>query len=272
MTYTVVIGDLNDNAPAVAAGQLLTISENSNIGNSLGFVTASDMDTVGALQSWQIVSDSSAGGFSIDANTGELRATRSFNYESVSSYSVTVRVNDGAQWSATRSVAISVLNVNEAPTAIGESFSIRTDQIVSVSAPGLLANDNDVDGNNLFPVLITGPANGTVSVSANGQFIYSPNPGFFGFDTVQYMVSDGSLTSNLVTVTIEVQVATMGNTGGGGSSSSVPVVTAALETRTITKTTTTTANQLIRVHKMVASHRQPWDCQAWRLVKMCPVK
>ncbi len=257
VTYTVVIGDLNDNTPTVAAGQLLTIAENSAVGSSLGFVIATDVDTLGSLQSWQIVSDSSAGGFTIDANTGEISTTRSFNYESVSSYSLVVRVSDGIQWSSTRSVAISILNVNEAPTAIGESFSIRTDQIVSVSAPGLLANDDDVDGNSLFPVVVTGPANGTISLSTTGQFIYSPNPGFFGFDTVQYMVSDGSLTSNVVTITIEVQVATTGNTGGGGSGSSGSSGNGNTATIQTTRTMATIANQRIPAHKMEAIHRQP---------------
>ncbi len=220
VTYTIVIGDRNDNAPTVGAGQVLSIAENSIVGSSLGTVNASDVDSVGSLQSWQIVTDSSAGGFSINATTGEITTVNSFNFEAASSYTLVVRVNDGANWSANQTVTIHILDVNEAPVAAADSFTIRTDQIVSVSAAGLVGNDFDVDGDTLFPVLVTGAANGTVTIGVNGQLTYTPRPGFFGTDTFQYVASDGQLTSNVVTVTIEVQVAASGNTGSGGSGSS----------------------------------------------------
>ncbi len=174
VTYTIVIGDRNDSVPIIAANQVLTVAENSSIGTSLGVATVSDADTVGSLQSWQMVSDSSAGGFTINAATGEITTVNSFNFEQASTFTLTLRVHDGANWSANQTVTIHVLDVNEAPVAAADSFTIRTDQIVSVSAAGLVGNDFDVDGNSLFPVLVTGAANGTVTIGVNGQLTYTP--------------------------------------------------------------------------------------------------
>ncbi len=218
VTYTITIGDINDNAPIVAGGQQFTIAENSLVGTSLGMVSGSDADITSSLQAWQIVADSSLGGFSIDANTGELTATRSFNFEAQASYTLEIRVSDGTHWSANQLVTIQVLNVNEAPVAIGESYSIRTDQIVNVSAPGLLSNDFDIDGDTLFPIIMSGPANGTIVVGSNGQLIYQPRAAFFGTDSFQYVVSDGSLNSNVVTVSIDVIAVNPGNGGNNNDS------------------------------------------------------
>jgi hypothetical protein len=70
--------------------------------------------------------------------------------------------------------------------------------------PGLLANDFDFENDILRPILVTGPARGVLTMNADGSFTYDPVPGFFGTDTFVYRVSDGSLLSNTVTVTIQV--------------------------------------------------------------------
>ncbi len=225
----------------------------------MGTVNASDVDSVGSLQSWQIVTDSSAGGFSINATTGEITTVNSFNFEAASSYTLVVRVNDGANWSANQTVIIHVLDVNEAPVAAADSFTIRTDQIVSVSTTGLVGNDFDVDGDTLFPVLVTGAANGTVTIGVNGQLTYTPRPGFFGTDTFQYVASDGQLTGNVVTVTIEVQVAASGNTGVAAL---VRLDPTRITIRIIiqVKTPTRIKATVIRIHRI--HHRVPPTSQA----------
>jgi hypothetical protein len=73
-----------------------------------------------------------------------------------------------------------------------------------VSAPGLLQNDDDPDGDALTAVLDTGPANGTVTVNADGSFTYTPATDFSGTDSFTYVASDGSLESDPATVTVTV--------------------------------------------------------------------
>jgi VCBS repeat-containing protein len=74
----------------------------------------------------------------------------------------------------------------------------------AAAAPGVLANDTDVDANLLTAALVSGPAHGTLSLNADGTFSYTPATNFYGTDTFTYTASDGALTSNVATVTITV--------------------------------------------------------------------
>ncbi|MGO8658895.1 cadherin-like domain-containing protein, partial [Rhizobium ruizarguesonis] len=68
----------------------------------------------------------------------------------------------------------------------------------------VLANDMDADGNSLTPLLVAGPANGTLTLGAGGTFTYVPKANFFGADSFTYRVSDGIAVSNVATVTLTV--------------------------------------------------------------------
>jgi uncharacterized delta-60 repeat protein len=71
---------------------------------------------------------------------------------------------------------------------------------------GVLANDADPDGASIFSAqLVSGPANGTVALAADGSFRYVPNPNFAGNDSFTYRAVDaGGLASNVATATITV--------------------------------------------------------------------
>jgi VCBS repeat-containing protein len=68
----------------------------------------------------------------------------------------------------------------------------------------VLANDSDVDGDPLTAVLDGSPANGTLTLNADGSFTYTPNADFSGQDTFSYHASDGTADSNVAMVTITV--------------------------------------------------------------------
>ena len=94
--------------------------------------------------------------------------------------------------------------VNQAPVAAADSYSTNEDTALTIPANGVLANDSDPDGNPLTAVLVTGPANGTLSLNADGAFVYTPNANFNGSDSFVYRANDGSLNSADTTVTISV--------------------------------------------------------------------
>jgi hypothetical protein len=75
---------------------------------------------------------------------------------------------------------------------------------LSVVAPGVLANDTDADNNPLTAGPASDPANGSVSLNANGSFIYTPDTGFTGSDTFTYTVADNQGGSDTGLVTIAV--------------------------------------------------------------------
>jgi PKD repeat protein len=73
-----------------------------------------------------------------------------------------------------------------------------------VSAPGVLLNDIDVDGDPLIATKLTDPVHGTVTVfNADGSFDYTPNFGFVGTDSFMYQIDDGYCTD---TATVYITV------------------------------------------------------------------
>jgi len=91
---------------------------------------------------------------------------------------------------------------NRAPSASDDSYT--TTGTLTVSAPGVLENDSDPDGDALTASLVSGVSSGTLSFSSDGSFEYVPNSGFGGTDTFTYEVADGNGASDQATVTIDV--------------------------------------------------------------------
>ena len=93
---------------------------------------------------------------------------------------------------------------NRPPTAIADAYSVYEDGILTVPAPGVLANDVEPDGQPLSVVLVDGPLHGTLILQANGSFQYLPNVNYNGADQFTYQANDGELDSNPATVTLTV--------------------------------------------------------------------
>ncbi|ANC32197.1 Trehalose utilization [Isoptericola dokdonensis DS-3] len=93
---------------------------------------------------------------------------------------------------------------NAAPVGAADAYGTLEGEALTVEAPGLLANDTDLDGDDLTATGLTQPAGGTVALEEDGGFTYTPDDGFFGTDTFTYTASDGTATSAPTTVTITV--------------------------------------------------------------------
>jgi LysM repeat protein len=82
-------------------------------------------------------------------------------------------------------------------------YAVLTDATLDVSAAfGLLLNDYATLGG-LTALSFTQPAHGTVSVSSDGSFIYTPDSGYVGLDTFTYTAGAG-IESATATVTVDV--------------------------------------------------------------------
>jgi len=139
--------------------------------------------------------------------TVTLNSDGSFTYNAAAGYvgsdAFTYTANDGSLVSSPATVSLSV--TNRAPVAANNAYSTPRDQALTVSAAaGVLANDTDADSDPLTAVLVAGPANGTVTLNANGSFTYTPNAGFAGTDTFTYKANDKAADSGNATVTISV--------------------------------------------------------------------
>ncbi len=135
-------------------------------------------------------------------------ADGSFTYVPAPDYNgldgFTYTVSDGLAESAVATVTITVNPVNDAPIASDDLYSVNEDNPLAVSAPGVLANDSDVDGDPLTAVLVQAPAHGTLALAANGSFMYVPALNFNGLDSFVYKANDGLADSVNATVTIMV--------------------------------------------------------------------
>jgi len=99
---------------------------------------------------------------------------------------------------------MSVDNVLVSPLAAPAHYSINQNGTLTVPAPGILAGDTGVYGTNLAVTLVNGPANGTVSLGTNGDFIYTPSANYLGTDSFTYQLNDGGSNPASAVVTIVV--------------------------------------------------------------------
>lgn len=95
-------------------------------------------------------------------------------------------------------------NPLNSPVANNDAYTTTQGQALTITAPGVLGNDTSGSGNPLAAIKVSGPANGTLALSANGSLTYIPNAAFSGTDTFTYRATDGSSTSNLATVSLTV--------------------------------------------------------------------
>ena len=56
----------------------------------------------------------------------------------------------------------------------------------------------------MTPSVVSAPAHGTVVLNANGTFTYTPATGYSGTDTFTYEVNDGTVNSNVATITMNI--------------------------------------------------------------------
>ena len=118
---------------------------------------------------------------------------------------VTVRVTDPTGQFALRSFTVNVTLNIYTPVAVADSYVMAKGSTLTVTAPGVLANDTDGDLNPLTAVNYSAASTGMVSGNADGSFTYTPpTPAYFGQATFTYSANDGLHTSAPATVTINV--------------------------------------------------------------------
>jgi large repetitive protein len=164
-------------------------------------VLANDSDVDGDALNVELV-DSPAHGQVQAAPDG------SFQYQPIPNFVGADHFRYAATDGAARDVAEVTLTItagpNQPPNALGESFSLDEDSAIGSDSVGLLtANDNDPDGDPLTVLLVEAPAHGSLALDG-AEFVYRPNANYFGDDGFRYSVSDGELSSEVVSTALSV--------------------------------------------------------------------
>ncbi|MFD0941555.1 YDG domain-containing protein [Pedobacter boryungensis] len=204
--FNITINNVNE-APNGIFFSSTSIAENAVANTTVGTLSPSDPDPAGG-HTYLLVSgtgDTDNGSFNLSGNA--LRFTGVPNYEAKNSYSIRLRITDQDGLTFENSYAITVSNVNEAPVAVTDSYSVNNAGTLTVSSPNILANDTDPENDVLTAILVTGPTNGSLTLNANGTFTYTHNGSNTTTDSFTYKVSDGSLQSNVVMVSMTISPA-----------------------------------------------------------------
>jgi uncharacterized delta-60 repeat protein len=196
-----------DNQPPLVANDAYSVNEDNTLSVAALGVLANDSDPGGNPVTALLVSGPSSGTMAFHAD-GSFIYTPAANFNGTVAF--TYMTNDGQADSNVGTVIITVNPVNDAPVAVANMYTTTEGSALTLAAPGVLQNDTDVDGDSLSALLVAGPAHGTLTLSANGSFTYTPALGFSGTDSFTYKANDGAADSNAATVTITVNAAGAG--------------------------------------------------------------
>jgi large repetitive protein len=107
--------------------------------------------------------------------------------------------------SCTQSTIIFTVNpVNDAPVVTNTTPSVNEDFAYNGSvSPNVTDADNNLNNNSF--IVLDSPVNGTIQMSPNGNYIYTPRPNFNGVDSIHYQVCDLSGACGTATIIITVK-------------------------------------------------------------------
>src|SRR5207244_7351948 len=151
----------------VALNDSFTTAEDTALNVAAPGVLANDSDVDGDTLHSVLVSQPTHGSLTLNSN-GSFTYTPATNYQGSDSF--TYKANDGQADSGIATVTITIGGANDAPVALNDSYAMAEDTTLNVAAPGVLANDSDIDGDTLGAVLVSQPTHGTLTFNSDGHF------------------------------------------------------------------------------------------------------
>ncbi|CAD5282510.1 MULTISPECIES: cadherin domain-containing protein [unclassified Imperialibacter] len=170
-TVVITILDVND-PPIITVDQEGIIPENSANGTEVMQLQAAGGNANTILKSWTISQGNIDGAFAVDPESGLLTVAdgTKLNYEVRPTYALELTVSDGVNVSEPRLVAISLSNVNEAPTGVSLSTSAIDENLPVGSLVATLATA-DVDASDTFVYAFVEDGN----ANDNASFVIASN-------------------------------------------------------------------------------------------------
>jgi hypothetical protein len=95
-------------------------------------------------------------------------------------------------WTAAAGYRMFVDDFTVASLMTDDVYEVVQGEVLSIAAPGVLANDTDPYGQEASAFLLKSPAQGSLDLAGNGSFSYVPHPGFVGQDMFIYETRSGT--------------------------------------------------------------------------------
>jgi VCBS repeat-containing protein len=217
-TFTVAVADINE-APAVIALDPGAVAENAAAGTVVGTVSAGDPDNGDTLT--YSLSDDAGGRFAIDPDTGVVTVADGslLDHESAAQHDIAVQVTDAGGLSDSRTFAVAVADVNEAPTVLELDSGTVAENAATGTVVGTVAAADPDDGDTLTYAL---------SDDAGGRFAIDPNTGVV-------TVADGSLLDHESATQHDIGV-TVTDAGGLSASQTFTIAVANVNEQPVLQT------------------------------------
>ena len=193
-TITITVTPVND-LPIVSS-QSVTVAEDSS--NNAITLTATDADN--DTLTYTIVDQPTHG--TLAGATPNLTYTPTPNFPSTNTNGTdtfTFIVNDGTEDSSTAAITITVTPISDTPVAYNLIQETAEDSPTTITMVATDA-DNDI----LTYIIVSQPNQGILSLVSGSDTTYTPNANYFGTDTFQFKVNDGTTESGSATVTITI--------------------------------------------------------------------
>lgn len=213
---TITITPVND-AP-LALNDISTTAEDTPLSGTTVLSNDSDPEGNSLTVSTLPITPPTHGTVNINSN-GTYLYTPALNYNGSDSFVYQVCDNAAPALCSSATVTITISAVNDAPLAVTDAYSTNED--TPLNAASVLINDTDVDGNplTLNPTPLTQPLHGTLTLNADGTFIYTPQLNYNGSDAFTYQICDNALPAlcstgqvNLTVISVnDAPIAVSGN-------------------------------------------------------------
>jgi len=179
-----VISLIPEKSTLAAVNDTAVVAEDSQI---VVQVLGNDLDTNLATVTIDGYTQGTNGSVFLIAADKTLRYTPRSGFFGTDTFTYTIKNTLGDTKTAT--VTVTVVSVNDLPTAEHDVASVTKNSSVSIDVL-----DNDIDPDTADVLVITSvndPTHGT-AVITNGQVVYTPDTDFVGVDIFTYFISDGN--------------------------------------------------------------------------------
>jgi hypothetical protein len=127
---SVAINNLDEISPTIVSGDTATaIDENSGAGHVVYTATADDSDDISAGVTFRLVEDNNSSKFAINKWNGEVTLLTNPDYEETGSLSFTVVASDGVNGDVSKTVTLSINNLDEVAPIITSVSAIAVQEI-----------------------------------------------------------------------------------------------------------------------------------------------